>query len=236
VAAASIDRRSTDLARLSRPKEQGMTHDVDHLVLAVGDLDVASGSFEKAGFLVTPRADHPFGTSNRLVVFDSTYIELVGVTRPSLIPDTGFAAAVAERVANGRGGLSHVVLKTTDAAATTGRFGGELFEFSRPAPAIDGTTQTASFTLVMLAETDPGFFFCAHHNPASVWHPSHRAHANGASRLINVGVRRPRPALSPIEVVTGVEFEAAHDSIGTNGRYTAFDVEGITFTGSVDAP
>ncbi|NIQ53863.1 MAG: VOC family protein, partial [Gammaproteobacteria bacterium] len=43
---------------------------IDHLVHAVDDLDAAAAAYEDLGFLVTPRADHPFGTSNRLVILD----------------------------------------------------------------------------------------------------------------------------------------------------------------------
>ena len=48
---------------------------VDHLVVPVPDLDAAAAELERTGFVVTPRADHPFGTSNRLVVFADTYLE-----------------------------------------------------------------------------------------------------------------------------------------------------------------
>lgn len=213
-----------------------MTHRIDHLVIAVDDLDTSAQSFEDAGFLVTPIAHHPFGTSNRLVVLETVYLELVGVTRPSLIPDAGFAAKVANRLRSGAGGLTHVVLRTDDPSRTAELFAGELFEFSRPAPAIDGSVQTASFTLVMLPDSDPGLFFCTHHNPGSVWHPSHLAHPNGATQLTNVTIRRGRPGIFPEEGVSGVEFGATVDSIVTDGAYRAFDVEAIAFSASGAAP
>ena len=43
-----------------------MSRVFDHFVLAVNDLDQASEFFERIGFTLTPRAQHLFGTGNRL--------------------------------------------------------------------------------------------------------------------------------------------------------------------------
>ena len=56
---------------------------LDHVLIAVRDLDAAKDTFEKLGFKVTPEGRHPGrGTSNRLVVFGGEYLELISVHDP----------------------------------------------------------------------------------------------------------------------------------------------------------
>ncbi len=58
--------------------------DIDHLVIAVADLDIAARHWETLGFAVTPRARHPWGTENRLIRLGSAFVELLapGAPRP----------------------------------------------------------------------------------------------------------------------------------------------------------
>ncbi len=46
---------------------------IDHVVLSVRDLDSAESFFTRAGFTLTPRAEHPFGTSNHLAILDGKF-------------------------------------------------------------------------------------------------------------------------------------------------------------------
>ncbi|MGA7272534.1 MAG: VOC family protein, partial [Acidimicrobiia bacterium] len=87
---------------------------LDHVVVAVDDLDETAGELISLGFHVTDRSDHPFGTSNRLVVLENSYIEIASVTDPGLIPDTGFARFLADALAAGRSGPLMVALSTDD--------------------------------------------------------------------------------------------------------------------------
>lgn len=59
---------------------------IDHIVIAVRDLDHASAAFSTAGFTLTPRAKHEnrMGTSNQLAQFsERNFIELLEVDRPN---------------------------------------------------------------------------------------------------------------------------------------------------------
>lgn len=203
-----------------------MSLPIDHIVIAVPDLDRAARSWTGAGFVVTPRADHPFGTSNRLVVFDSSYVELVSVTRPALLPAAGFAADVAGRLAHSGAGITHLALRTDDAVAEAEARATAVFEFSRPAPMIDGTTMQASFSLVVLDdESRPGLFFCQHHTPDAVWADTHTAHANGARRIVAVSLAGPAPnGLDGPEAISGCRFGAGRDTIETDGGHESFAV------------
>jgi hypothetical protein len=57
---------------------------LDHLVILVGDLDVAAADYERLGFAVTPGGEHADGlTRNALVPFgDGSYFELVSFLNP----------------------------------------------------------------------------------------------------------------------------------------------------------
>ena len=191
-----------------------MSRHVDHLVVPVRDLAETVATFEGAGFVVTPQADHPFGTSNRLVVFEDTYLELVAITRPELLPTDGFADEVRRFLDSGEG-VSHVVVSCHDpegdfrSVAAAGLGEREIFEFSRPAPRADGSVTEASFSIVRTLSTAPlGAFLCAHDVPDAVWYPAHLQHPNGARRIVGIELPAPAPEVFEVFAVDGVEFGA----------------------------
>lgn len=171
------------MAERSRP--------IDHLVHAVSDLDAAAGEYEAMGFVVTPRSDHPFGTSNRLIVLADSYVELVAVTKPDLL--SGVFARGVESTIQAGGGLAWMVIRSQDvevdweAAASAGVDGGDMLRFSRQAPRPDGTDAEASFSVLIPADlVGLGMFLCQHHTPEAIWDPGYMVHSNGAVRLAKV--------------------------------------------------
>ncbi len=198
--------------------------ELDHLVLPVADLDAASAGLTDAGFVVTPEAAHPFGTANRLVVFQGVYIELVGVADRARLPGEGFARHVADHLEDGRSGFSHFACRARsigDAGSEVRGAGlrtGEPMWFSRPAPRTDGSELTASFTLLPIAE-HPHQFFCVHHTPEAVWFRPHLQHPNGARRIDQITTRLT-PVLPIIGVTPGadgIEFGITLDSTEISG-------------------
>ena len=63
-----------------------MARGLDHLVLAVHDLDAAGRFYERLGFQVGTRNRHPWGTENRLVQFPGSFIELISAGEGTEIP------------------------------------------------------------------------------------------------------------------------------------------------------
>jgi catechol 2,3-dioxygenase-like lactoylglutathione lyase family enzyme len=57
---------------------------LDHIVVAVRELDEAADVYRRLGFQVGARNRHPWGTENRLIQFGSSFVELitVGATAP----------------------------------------------------------------------------------------------------------------------------------------------------------
>ena len=63
-----------------------MVRGVDHMVMAVKDLDAARALYTALGFTVTPTAHHPFGTKNALVQLHGAFLELLAVDDEALMP------------------------------------------------------------------------------------------------------------------------------------------------------
>lgn len=176
---------------------------IDHVVLAVADLDGAAAVFDNHGFTLTPRASHPdsMGTSNRLIQFHGrNSIELLTVDRPGTLARHDFTRVPGffsfgdhNRLAVGRrDGLSMVVFTTADAGADIRRFEAagvptfQPFDFKRQARLADGTAVTLSFTLAYTASPDlPGIAFavCQNRAPELLWKAGYQAHANGAQTM-----------------------------------------------------
>ena len=89
-----------------RPKE----YLFDHLVVMGRDsLNELSELFQDKGFHLTPLAHHNLGSSNRLIMLDSTYIELLGWEKGKQIQRAEIASQAI--------GLDALVFRTNDAQA-----------------------------------------------------------------------------------------------------------------------
>ena len=176
-----------------------MKRGIDHLVLCVSDIERAAALYQRLGFTVTPRAEHPWGTDNRLVQLNGCFLELLTVSRPKLIPaatekDFSFGAYNAEFLSH-REGMSMLALESGDAQADRDEFVRrglppfENFHFERLAKIPDGASVRVAFTLAFA--TDPrmpeaAFFCCQQHAPQYFWKPQYQSHANGAETIDEV--------------------------------------------------
>jgi hypothetical protein len=172
---------------------------IDHLVVAVHDLDGAARLYERLGFQVGARNRHPWGTENRLIQFATSFIELIAVGEGADIPAHGprvfsFGAFVRDYLAR-REGLAMLALSTEDASAAaasftrTGSGDFEPFAFRRRGRRADGADVEVAFTLAFAADPDvpdAGFFVCQHHHPENLWNATLQVHANGAGALSDV--------------------------------------------------
>ena len=184
-----------------------MQRSIDHLVVAVADLDQARRNWKDLGFTVTPVARDPFGTANALVQLDGIFIELLAIADLPSIPEAAvgafsFAAFNRDFLAK-REGASMLALKSADAAADRDEFekrGLPTFstaDYSRKARGPDGVDREVSFSLSFTREPrlrDVGFFTGQHHRPENFWHPEFQKHANGACRLDSVVLVTRDPA------------------------------------------
>ncbi|WP_298672521.1 VOC family protein [uncultured Sphingomonas sp.] len=208
-----------------------MTHAprrIDHLVVAVHDLDAAGLFYEKLGFQVGTRNRHPWGTENRLIQFGNSFIELITVgPNADAIPDHApgrfsFGAFVRDYLSQ-REGLAMLVLNSEDAKADAARFAHlgigafEPFYFERKGQRPDGSEMHVAFTLAFAAhEKAPraGFFVCQQHFPENFWNAAFQRHANGASGIIEVGMAASDPQMYR-EFLSG--FSGGSAEAGTDG-------------------
>jgi catechol 2,3-dioxygenase-like lactoylglutathione lyase family enzyme len=180
---------------------------IDHLVLAVRDLDAAAAAYQRLGFTVTPPAVHPFGTGNRLVQLDGNFVELLGLVEPAkIVPPTPTSFSFSDfnaRFLERRQGLSMVVLDSADARHDHAAFGAaglrtfEPVDFARDARQPDGRVATVAFSVCfVLDEAHPELpmFVCQQHYPENFWRADYQRHANGAMRIVEVTVAVERPA------------------------------------------
>jgi catechol 2,3-dioxygenase-like lactoylglutathione lyase family enzyme len=180
---------------------------IDHLVLAVRELEAARAAFVRLGFTLTPVARHPWGTVNSLAQFDGAFLELLAVADPAQIPEptkTSFSfGAFNRRFLEAGEGLSMLVLKSADPAADRAAFSAEglavyePFRFERVAKAPDGGERKVAFSLTFTSEPRlkrAGFFTCQHHYPENFWRAEYQHHANGARRIVSAVLVTRDPA------------------------------------------
>ena len=203
-----------------------MPRGIDHLVIAVRDLDAARATYQRLGFTLTPEARHPFGTKNALVQLNGAFLELVAMADLSLIPEPtaqrfSFAAFNRDFLAK-REGLSMLVLKSRDANldhaafATAGLSIFEPIRFERMARGPDGSERPVAFTMTFTADRripDAGFFTCQHHYPQNFWRAEYQLHPNGARRIA-AAVMVARDPADFHEFLT--HFTGKHDLISTS--------------------
>lgn len=174
---------------------------IDHVVLAVRDLDAAAAHFEALGFTLTPRATHPFGTGNRLAQFAGSFLEVLTVVEPEKITEAdgdrfSFGAFNRDYLATGEG-FSMLVLSSTDADTDRARYQAhglkayDRFDFERTAIQPDGTPRTVAFRLAFTSHPDLpacGFFTCQNRFPENFWKPAFQSHANTARDIAEIAL------------------------------------------------
>lgn len=153
---------------------------IDHLVIAVADLDAAAAELERAvGLRAGGGGRHErFGTFNRLAWLGDTYLELIGVWDEALAATSWIGAPTLAVLAAG-GGLATFALASDDLAADVERLRGhgatledpQLGERTRP----DGRVVRWSITAPpRLGPAEPPFLI-EHDVSAAEWTPGERA-------------------------------------------------------------
>jgi catechol 2,3-dioxygenase-like lactoylglutathione lyase family enzyme len=183
-----------------------MTRRIDHLVIAVRDLDRAAEFYRRLGFQVGARNRHPWGTENRLVQFPTAFLELITVGEgaeiaPQAAGSFSFGAFLKDYLAY-REGLAMLVLDSEDAEADAALFAQkgigsfEPFHFERTGRRPDGSETKVAFTLAFAADGGApraGFFVCQQHYPENFWNPAFQQHDNKATGIASVALSAPDP-------------------------------------------
>ncbi len=213
---------------------------LDHVIIAVRNLDEAAATYRRLGFTLTPRGLHEGrGTGNHCIMFKDSYIELMGI-----VDETGAKGRLAERVAaQGEGGMGIAYgADDADTAVAALRAAGIAAEdpndLSRPLD-LDSKHEIVKFRNVMM----PGLtlpnviqFVCTHLTPELTrarheWqlHPNSATGVSGiiiaagdtakyeteAKALYGEGLRNASITIQPrtkIEACYGTALKGAPDS------------------------
>ena len=205
-----------------------MTRPIDHIVLYSSDLNTMTRIYEKLGFNLTPRAHHPFETSNHLAQLESSFIELLSITEPDKIsqskPDSfsfgGYNSAFSSR----GDGFSMLALKSNGWQSDREHFAScgldiyDPFEFHRLAMQPDGSEITVGFNLTFATHPEMPwaiFFTCDHqHEPKYFYKPQFQSHANTAIGISEVMIVANNPRLYKryFQSLIGKKSVIEHDS------------------------
>jgi catechol 2,3-dioxygenase-like lactoylglutathione lyase family enzyme len=219
-----------------------MTRRIDHLVVAVHDLDQAASFYQRLGFQVGARNRHPWGTENRIVQLPSSFIELITVGEGAAIAPHRASAfsfgAFVQDYLRDREGLAMLVLDSQDAKADAALFSEsgigsfEPFHFERSGRRPDGSETKVAFTLAFTsAENSPkaGFFVCQQHFPENFWNPEFQRHDNQATQISSVTLAAPSPERlrTFLSAFTGVQ-PASPDGDDLSFRFAESHIDVLT--------
>lgn len=210
--------------------------DLDHVGIAVHDLDAAAERYRRLGFRLTPRGYHTTppatpggprpraGTGNNCAMLARGYIELIGVTDPSY---AGRLRADLDRYE----GLHIVAFGTPDAQAASRSLRDRGIAASEPRilerPIEDsGREELARFDIVDFPpDLVPELYSFAiqHRTRHLLWKPELLQHPNGATGLqaITVAVADPRAFAERLAGVLGAEVERGEGEGTLSLRLTA---------------
>jgi catechol 2,3-dioxygenase-like lactoylglutathione lyase family enzyme len=171
---------------------------IDHLLIAVSDLDRAAAAYRRLGFTLSPRATHSaqMGTANHTIMLEHDYFELLGILTPTE------SNGRWRRALTDGDGLAGFAAATPSAAAArsawqaAGFAPSDILPFSRPVERPNGSKMQARFEIVSLpAETLPAMsiFACAQLTRDAVWLPELLAHPNTASAIRKLAIAAPDP-------------------------------------------
>lgn len=192
---------------------------IDHVVIAVDDLDQAQADFARLGFTLTPRGRHTMGSENHCAMFPGDYFELLAV--PADHPVTRYYSEFLKQ----GDGLAALALKTDDAAgfhaelASSAIAAAPPVDFSRPVSLPEGVRDAAfRITQLEIGETPGGrVFACQHFTRDVVWRPEYLAHANGAVGLQGISVLSDAASFGATRTAYEGLFDRAAEGSGDDG-------------------
>jgi hypothetical protein len=171
---------------------------IDHVVIAVNDLDRAEAAYRRLGFTLSPRATHSaaMGTANHTIMLEDDYFELLSVLTP-----TDRNARWREALSAGEGVVGLAAATPGALAARTawvqaGLSPGDVVAFSRPVERPGGIKTEARFEIVSLPKETLlgiGLFACAQLARNAVWLPELVVHPNTAMAIRKLTVSVPDP-------------------------------------------
>lgn len=186
---------------------------IDHVVVVGADLGRLADTWTRLGFRPTPPARHPWGTENRLIQLDGSFVELLAIGAGAEIVEPtaetfSFGAYNRDFLARRGEGGSMLVLESRDPAADRTDFAAAglstfaPFGFERVAVSPDGERVPVGFDLTFTdfhgeganGRPEMGFFTCRQRRPENFWRAEYRRHPNTATGIAAVVLVAPDPS------------------------------------------
>jgi len=163
-----------------------MLRGIDHIVIAVPDLETARASYATLGFTVVPGGRHPVGTHNALIAFaDGSYIELIAFY------ETNPAHRWWNPLQRG-GGLVDFCMQTDDLLGDTARFRTAGVAIDDPTPLSrvrpDGYQLKWVLSIPRAEHRGVAPFLIQDETPREERIPRQQTHANGATGIGTVTI------------------------------------------------
>ena len=193
---------------------------IDHVIVAVRDLEVARTDWSRLGFTLTPRGRHiGQGTANHCIMFENDFFELLGIVDP---------ADNVERLATflaRREGARAVAFAPSGNAEDArlallerGLHPSELHALGRQMELPEGPSIPRFSLIVLAAEDTPGLpesFVCAHLTPELMRRPEWLVHPNGTKGLrgVHVLVEHTAPLLPAYDRLFGIQHVTTTDTV-----------------------
>jgi hypothetical protein len=195
---------------------------LDHIVIAVNDLDAAMKDYRRLGFTVVPGGRHPVGTYNGLIAFtDGSYIELISFYRDN--PDHRWWAALKQGE-----GLIDFCMQTDDLGGDTEKFRGAGVAMENPVPwsrtRPDGYELKWRLSLATGRHRGVAPFLIEDVTPRDERVPRDVAHPNGANGIAAVLV-----AVDDLQVVASW-YQAVLGGDGKNVEREEMNAKGFAFS------
>lgn len=193
---------------------------LDHVVVAVRDLDAAARTWAALGFTISQRGLHSahLGSGNYTIMFGPDYVELLGIVSPTE-HNAGTRAFLDKRE-----GLERSAFTAVDATrgvaeliakgiAATGPL-----DFSRPVDLPNGGKSEARFSTMHWPQDErPGgmrIFACQHLTRDAVWIPELQTHKNTARRIDRVEIVSAAPAKAAAQMARLIDQPVADEQDG----------------------
>jgi Glyoxalase-like domain len=192
---------------------------IDHVIVAVRELENARTAWSRLGFTLSPRGRHiGQGTANYCVMFPSDYLELLGIVD---------AADSVERLdaflARREGPMAAAFAPAGTAEEARAALLRRQLHPSEPRPLareieLPQGTVLPRFSLISLPPDEtPGLdsFLCSHLTPALMRRPQWLAHPNGAIglRAVHVLVESTAPLLPAYDRLFGIVQVTTTDAV-----------------------
>jgi hypothetical protein len=194
---------------------------IDHVIVAVRDLESARIAWTRLGFVATPRGRHiGRGTGNYCIMFASNYLELMGVVDAADGVER-LSAFLARREGPMAAAFAPAGTVEEARAALLARqlYPSEPRALARRIELAEGEAMPRFSLVTLLPEETPDLdsFLCGHLTPELMRRPEWLAHPNGATRLdaIHVLVDSTTPLLSAYDRLFGIVQVTTTDAVAS---------------------